>query len=349
MTARPISQGMSSRPTTLDGGASPLVSVVIPTHDRSDHLPGAIRSVADQTYDEIELIVVDDGSPVSVTQTLEDLPADELHSVEILRHQENRGANVARNTGIRAATGDYVAFLDDDDRWYETKVARQLETFQQTGPEVGVVYTGIETEGERGNTTLIQTAEGNVIKALLTGKTFGQFSSVMVRTDVVEEAGLPDERFPAWQDREWFFRLAKHSHFKPVEEPLTYRQLDLSDRIGKNFEEKREVAYPLFVDKHYEFAREFGLYYARTFVASLRMNLAWSAIQGEQYREARKFFWLAFFANPLYRRPHAHLLPSLGGKWTYEGAAKLRRKLLTARSSLLGAAKSALPFGSSSR
>lgn len=313
---------------------APLVSVVLPTHDRHEHLPGAIETVAEQTYDNIELVVVDDGSPEPARQALDDLPTDRLESITFLRHEDNKGANVARNSGIRTASGEYVAFLDDDDRWHMTKVEKQVQAFRTGNTEVGVVYTGTRNEGERGTSTFRPAAEGDVLRDILTGAAFGQFSAVMVDTNAIEAAGLPDERFPAWQDREWFLRLARECHFAPVDEILTYRYIGLPDRITRNFERKRDEAYPLFVEKHYSTAREVGFYYARSFLASLRMDVAWSAVQAERYREARRFFWLAFAANPFQRGVHAHLLPSLGGRPTYESAVKLRRKLTSVRTVL---------------
>jgi len=311
---------------TDDRGSLPLVSVVIPTYGRNDTLVEAVRSVADQTYDRIELLVVDDGSPTPVTETL-DADLDDLESVTFIRHDSNRGANVARNTGIRAAAGDYVAFLDDDDRWMETKVDKQVAAFLESGPEVGVVYTGKRTVNPGGTQVFVPSAEGEVLTDLLTGAQFGQFSSVMVQADVIDDAGLPDETFPAWQDREWFFRLAQHCEFQAVREPLTVRRTGLPDSITKQFETRRDVAYPLFVEKYYPLAREHGWYFARKFLATLRMDLARSAVKAGRYREARRLFLLAFLANPLYRPVHKNLLASLGGKWTYKPAAALRRKL----------------------
>lgn len=312
--------------TGTDSGVAPTVAVVIPTYGRDEHLPGAIETVADQTYEHVELFVVDDGSPEPVADTLDPETTAGV-DIEIIRHDENRGANVARNTGIKAASGEYIAFLDDDDRWHEDKLRQQVETFATAPASVGVTYTGKRAEGPDGTTVTTPTAEGWVLKDLLTGATFGQFSSVMVRADVIDTAGLPDERFPAWQDREWFFRLAQHCQFEPVTETLTYRQVGLPDSITKQFEQKRDVAYPLFVEKHYSLARSHGRYYARTFLASLRTMLARAAVRADRYREARKYFVRAFCANPLYRRLHPHLLASLGGRRTYESSARLREKL----------------------
>ena len=305
---------------------TPLVSVIIPTHGRDKHLPAAINSVRNQQYERIELLVVDDGSPTPVATTLdEELLNDDR--ITITRHEENRGANVARNTGIQTANGNYVAFLDDDDQWDETKLRKQVDAFSESPAETGVVYTWVRRKSPSGTTVSTPTAAGEVITDLLTGANFGQFSSILVDTEVIADAGLPDERFPAWQDREWFFRLAQSCEFQPVEETLTYRQTGRGDSITANFEQKRDVAYPLFVEKHGGLAAEYGPYYERTFLASMRRSLARSAIRAGRYDEARKYFLLAFLANPLYRPVHPHLLPSLGGKRTYELAASLRRRL----------------------
>jgi len=119
-----------------------------------------------------------------------------------------------------------------------------------------------------------------------------------------------------------------------VKVKLVRSRTETPGSIAKQFERRRDVAYPLFVEKHYPLAREHGRYYARTFLASLRMDLARSAINAGRYRDARKCFLLAFLANPLYRPIHENLLASLGGKWTYKPAALLRRKLSNMLSSL---------------
>lgn len=314
----------------------PLVSVIIPTYDRNEQLPETVRSVSTQTYDHIELFVVDDCSPVPVTEALEDMTLDHMHAVTIIRHNENRGANAARNNGIRAARGKYIAFLDDDDRWEDTKIERQVDAFESSDPEVGVVYTGKRSVGPHGERIKTPTVEGDVMKDLLTGQSFNQFSSLMVRSEVIEKVGLTDERFPAWQDREWLFRLAQHCHFKSVPEPLVVwqKKSGVSDNITGRYEQKRDVAFPLLIEKHYPVAREYGLYYARTFLASMRMTLARAAVKSGEYEEARKYFLLAVLGNPLYRPVYPHLLASLGGKWTYESAADFRRKLGTVTSML---------------
>jgi glycosyltransferase involved in cell wall biosynthesis len=282
----------------------------------------------DQTYDDIEMIVVDDGSPTPVEEELSlSLSSSSRSTVQFIRHEENQGANAARNTGIRAATGEYVAFLDDDDEWVETKVERQVSTFEEATPETGVVYTGIREESPSGTTVKTPSREGNVVKALLAGANFGQFSSLMVRADVIDAAGLPDERFPIWQDREWYFRLAQHAEFRSVAEPLTVRTVGHEDQISHDFEAKCEVAYPLFLEKHRSLAVEHGWRYERLFLASLRFSLAKTAVRCQQYREARKYFLLAFLSYPTYQRCFVMVLVTLGGGASYGLARAVNRKI----------------------
>ena len=310
----------------LDDRVPRRLSVVVPTYDRSEMLNGALESICTQTYPNIELIVVDDGSTVPVTESMLPSDADRLASVKIRRHETNRGANVARNTGICASTGEYVGFLDDDDRWHERKAERVVERFESADPAVGVVYTGKRTEHRDGTESITTpTSSGNVTKQLLVGKNFGQFSAITVKASAITEAGLPDERFPAWQDREWFFRLSEICHFEPIEAPLTIRKVNHTDRIGYGFKAQRDVAYPLFINKHYAMAREHGRYYARSFVASLRRALAGTARRCGRYREARKYYLLSITANPLHWASYPYLLATLGGKWSYCRIRRIKR------------------------
>lgn len=308
----------------------PLVSVVVPTYGRSDALVEAIESVASQDYEPIELIIVDDCSPEPVEEHLSDVPLESITSVQFIRHEENRGANVARNSGIDASSGRYIAFLDDDDLWAETKIRRQVETFETAGPNTGVVYTWLREEKPNGTAVRTPRWRGNVVKELISGKNFGQYSALMVRAAVIEAAGRPDNRFPVWQDREWFFRLAKHCEFEPVTEPLTIRTIGRDDQISGNFEAKRDVAYPLFVEKHRSFAAEYGVRYERLFLASLRSSLAKTALRCQRYDEARKYFFRAFLTYPTYNGTFTYLLATLGGGLTYSIAQNLNRKATSA-------------------
>jgi glycosyltransferase involved in cell wall biosynthesis len=296
-------------------------------------LRNAVESVAEQTYDDIELLVVDDHSPTPAEETLSGCSFGDMR-VTCIRHSENRGANEARNTGIRHANGEYVAFLDDDDDWDPTKIERQVETFRRAEDDVGVVYTGSEYVYDDYERTVIFSVTGDVTTDILTGKSVGEFTTLMVEHDVIEEAGLPDTRFPSWQDREWQLRLSEHCRFEVVPEALTTRRrVTEDDRISDNYEEKRDVSYPLFLEKHRDTAAAYGLRYERAFVASMSEGLGQCALKNGYYADARKYLLKSLYYDPFEKSRWIYAIVSLGGKPTYRSAHELARTAHKIRSS----------------
>src|SRR5574341_762936 len=149
--------------------SSPLISVVIPTHNRSGLLPRAIKSVLGQSYPHFEVIIVDDASLDGTQEVVEALGNGRLL---YLRHTTNLGGSAARNTGIRAARGELVAFLDDDDEWLPQKLARQIQAaLNAHHDQWPVVYTGLQyvaADGQMLRTTR-PTRQGAVFSDLLYG------------------------------------------------------------------------------------------------------------------------------------------------------------------------------------
>ena len=323
---------MSDDGAPADGGPTdggPTVSVVIPTYGRPNRLRAAVESVRAQTYDDVELVVVDDCSPAPAEETLGDVPRRGLARLEVVRHAENRGANAARTTGIEAASGEFLAFLDDDDRWREGKLTAQVRAFEEGGEAVGAVCTGTEYHGPQGTVTKVPTSNGDVTRDVLMGEPFGEFSALMVRRSVVERAGLPDAEFPSWQDREWYVRLSNHCEFRSLPALLTVRDIEHADRISHDYETKRDVSYPLFLSKHRDLARSYGRRCERRFVATLNATLGRSAIRSERYGAARTHFARALKWDPTLTECYPYLLASLGGRYTYRLArdvARIRRE-----------------------
>jgi len=299
---------------------TPLVSVVVPTYARPEKLRRAVETVRAQTYRPIELVVVDDHSPEPAADALEEITLDDV-SLTLVRHDQNRGGNAARNTGIRESTGEFVAFLDDDDRWEPAKIQRQIETFQSSPDSVGLVYTGARYIYDDGERVIANDIEGTVTRQILAGANVAEFSALIVRRSVIEQAGLPDERFPSWQDREWFLRLSQHCEFGAITDPLTIRHWDHTGRIGQDFEKRRDISFPLFVEKHHSLAAEYGL--EERFVASLLETLVIDAAQNGYYGDARRLAFRAIRTAPTLPTPWLYLLACLGGSLTYRPAKRL--------------------------
>lgn len=299
----------------------PLVSTVLITRDRPDRLRAAVDSLREQTYPNLELVVVD-GSRVPcespVRRHAGDVPVT-------YRRDDGQGPGAARNIGIRAATGTYVAFLDDDDRWLPEKIERQVEAF---APGVGTVYTGQFTvrDGERvgGRTPSLS---GWVTEQLLRGVALCPTSTVMVRRDLIERAGGFDEEFPIWEDREWYVRLSQYGMFRPVPVELVRRGFGDYEQLTDDFEAARDVAYPRFIEKHRELAAGYGPSCERALVASLSLKLAAIGLEVGRYDDARRFALRSLRHDPFRRRGWLYLSVSLGGRPVHTLARRLRRAL----------------------
>jgi glycosyltransferase involved in cell wall biosynthesis len=302
----------------------PTVSVVIPTYDRPEMLSRAVRSVVGQTYEPIELIVVDDHSPTPAGEVVDQISTESLSSLRCLRHEENQGGSAARATGIEAATGEYVAFLDDDDEWEPSKIEKQVDRVRSASEDHVLVYTGIRQVNADGSTNAVKTptAEGDVVERLLRGNFIGSYSAVMVSSNAIDAVGLPDERFPSWQDWEWYLRLAQEGVFLSVPEPLVIRH-NGHDQMSSNFETKRDVSYPLLIQKGQIIARECGC--EQEFKSGAAFELAWAAVENGEFGEARRYLFKSLRLNPWSRSGWFYLLLILGGRFTFYPVQQLKR------------------------
>ncbi len=193
---------------------NPLVSVVIPTYGRSHLLERAIDSVLDQTYDNIEIIVVDDNDSNSVHRVdTEKVLQKYLNNNQIiyLKHEKNSGGSVARNTGIKASSGEYVALLDDDDEWFPEKLEKQISYFKNLDENVGVIYCSYILEEFEGDRECIRTEKGDLTKSLLMLQFDpGASSTLVFRKNVLQDINYFDESFARHQDLEILIRLCRN-------------------------------------------------------------------------------------------------------------------------------------------
>jgi glycosyltransferase involved in cell wall biosynthesis len=195
----------------------PLVSVIIPTYNRSELLRVAVESVLAQTYANIEVIVVNDGS-TDDTATVMEQWADRV----IYFEQTNQGVAATRNKGLRAASGEYITFLDDDDFVLPTKTERQVRVLASR-PQVGLVHCRYYYADEDGN--LLDKAgmlpEGEVLGELLCGN-FIWMGAPLIRRQCFDRVGLFDQDIPSViADWDLWLRIALAGYsFSCVQEPL---------------------------------------------------------------------------------------------------------------------------------
>lgn len=210
------------------------ISVIIPTYNDSQHLSRAIDSALQQTIEVHEIIVVDDASTEDISPVLAQYDDDRII---VERHQTNRGGSAARNTGIKLATGDYLAFLDADDEWLESKLERQLEVLEALSAEwvavhcareyefdpvqkIGLIISEIIDQSDKA--TPKEGGEELIKEILLINLSTGA-STLMVTQDVAEAIGGFDPAFPRHQDWEFLIRVLQHGKLAYVDRPLVVK------------------------------------------------------------------------------------------------------------------------------
>ena len=200
----------------------PEVSVVVTCYNYAHYLEGCIQSILAQTYQDFEIILIDDGS----TDETPDI-AKKFQTVPNFFYvrQQNSGQARATNHGIELAKGTYVAFLDADDAWLPKKLEKQIALFDQ--PRVGVVYSKLKEMDPEGNILVEvgpvgrhwQPQAGSVVDWLLF-ENFTPFSSSMVRKQCLQDLGGLDENLSMVTDWDLWLRLSMHWEFAYVDEPL---------------------------------------------------------------------------------------------------------------------------------
>lgn len=196
----------------------PKVSVVIPTHNRPEFLKKALVSVLGQTYDDFEIIVVDDGLEKRADKIVNDFHDNRI---KYIQHKEGRGGSVARNTGIKMAQGEYVAFLDDDDEWFKNKLEQQVKLLEASDDKVGFCYTGVERKvDDKIIINKVFSGEINYFEIALRHFKGALTSTLLVKKEVFKRCGLFDEDLPSHQEAELIIRFSKEYKAIGIDKPL---------------------------------------------------------------------------------------------------------------------------------
>lgn len=214
------------------------VSAIITTHNRSELLKRAIEGVLNQTHDDVECIVVDDASTDDTEQVCQS-----YESIKYVRipNEESRGGNYARNIGIKNSTGEFIAFLDDDDYWLPTKIEKQLALIQEKN--CGLVFCPIRKEIVNPDNSITMQdgkpgiADGGDVSKEILFNIITTTSCIMVRKSLLLEVGCFDENLTHWQEYDLQIRLAQKTPFYFVNECLTVYRVDTRDtgRLTNNF------------------------------------------------------------------------------------------------------------------
>lgn len=208
---------------------APVVSVVLPTHNRADTVGRAIESVLAQTFTEFELVVVDDGSTDSSDDVFSALTD---RRVRVVRNKVNRGVSAARNTGIRESIAPFIAFQDSDDTWRPDKLERQIQRFVEGGEEIGVVGCGWQLHGARQTKTTLPTVRGHIYREILADQAPGLGTPMLLVRRLNDGQPMFDESLPAMVERDFKLQYARRFRFDFVDDVLVDVQRGRSDHVA---------------------------------------------------------------------------------------------------------------------
>ena len=302
----------------------PLVSAVVPTYNRPTGLREAVRSIDEQTYDNLEVVIIDDGSDHKYAKSIADESIDR-RQLSIQEHDENRGVSAARNTGIDASNGKYVAFLDDDDVWKETKIEKQIDVMLEEGRSVS--YTWLERVDKNGNVAgKSKKTSSGMIRTEVPDGGFPGPPAVCIEKSVFEDIGGFRESLEVLEDTEFGIRLADNYEYSCVPETLV--MATSSGHPSREYVIKKRRATENFLEWHTPLPERFGSNATTRLRSRLYRSLAITALKAETYDIARRSLFRSIRANPAQKRSYLYLMAAIGNQLTHKPLLLLKTRLL---------------------
>jgi glycosyltransferase involved in cell wall biosynthesis len=200
----------------------PLVSVIVPTYQNGQYLCQAIESILRQTWKDLEIIVVDDGSTDNTSEVLKTYEG----KIKILT-QPNSGTAAARNAGIKVSQGKFIAFLDADDIWLEGKLEQQMPIFDKK-PQVGLVFSDMynfDGESKKGRAFQLVKPKSGWVESDLFQSDFVPMPTVIIRHECLDTIGLFDETLHYCEDYDLWLRICRSWELDFINEPLALYRL----------------------------------------------------------------------------------------------------------------------------
>ncbi len=270
---------------------TPSVSVIIPTYNREHTIGLAIRSVLKQTFQDFEIIVVDDHS-ADATRTIVEEFRDPR--IRYLSREQNRGPAAARNVGIKSAFGAYLAFLDSDDEWLPQKLSEQIALLGGLSPDWGMSCSGFFLLVNGCERIRLPSRVTSWHRRLHWICDLSPGTTLVVRRECLTKVGLFDEEFPRLEDWDLLLRLSKVYKLALVRKPLARVHrgpLPAADLV--------EISTRRLLEKHGDELRDMGWFYRRQIASKHWLGLAYWFYRERRLSRGNLFLLKAFVENPL--------------------------------------------------
>lgn len=281
-----IEEAATMSPTTR-----PLVSVIVPVYNGARYLSECLESVLGQTWQDFEIIVVNDGSTDESVEICSRFP-----KVKIVC-QENKGQSAARNRGVYEAKGKFIAFIDQDDKWYPEKLARQVPILERG--KYGMVYSNVDRIDEEGRIVernfldKVSLQPKQSIRDCLSQDMFILPGTVLMTKELFEKLGGFDEQLSGYEDDDLFLRVFQHTRIYYIPEalmqwriyPTSYSYTERMERSREIYLKKLLKMFPDYPDRNEYFTRDLIVpRFIKTYLFLYVQSLQFPSAQGQPQR-----------------------------------------------------------------
>jgi glycosyltransferase involved in cell wall biosynthesis len=288
------------------------ISVITPTYNRAEVLPTAIDSVLEQTIDDWEMLIIDDGSTDNTQRVVESYDDERINYI----YQSNKGANSARNNGVRNASGDIISFLDSDDELAPCHLERIRDELISADDSCVGAHTAMKIQKDS-HKMYKSVPEGRIsFDDLMSSRVACGFSATSFEQRVFDEVGYLDEELPAAQDFDFFVRVLTEFDIIGIPHPLVTINATRSDQISSDIERKTK-GFERIREKH-------GGQLTSERIANQHYMLAFQYAESGDLSQARQEFRNAIVTyprNPLY---YYHYITTFGGESIFNTALSIK-------------------------
>ena len=276
---------------------NPLVSIIMPTYQGTDNICIAIDAAISQSYGNIEIIVVDDNGEGTACQIQTERILQKYiktQKITYIKHKTNINGSAARNTGMKASSGEYISFLDDDDVLMPEKIEEQVKAFEHLDASYGIVYCSGYVVKNTGIGYKLDIVEEDILFNLLSGKLRFNSSMMMIRRSVFETIGGFDESYRRHQDWEFCCRILSSYKGKALPEHLVYKYV-----IDRNVPSNPDKAVSLrlyFLGKNKDIIDGLGKKKKKEIISFHYRDLALNYLLKKDIKPA--YHWLNKAGNP---------------------------------------------------
>lgn len=308
-----------------------LVTVIMPVYNREKYLAEAIDSVLCQTYNNFELIIIDDGSTDRSLSIAENYQSVNNARIRIIK-QANQGPSVARNNAIKVAKGELIGFIDSDDKWTVDKLEMQVKLISNL-PSASFVYSGYSLMNEQGEITREclpdKSMEGQIYKKLWTKNNNMSGGTVLVRTETITKIGLFDEDLEGGENFDLRVRLSKMGPVYFVNKSLYYYRKHSSNLTTDIL--RGQKAWLKLINKHLSRSVKGERFLYNYVISKYYHNIGMYKFSNMEMLDAAQCFCKSIAKYPLSIRSYAKLFRCCLGAESNKFLARLKKKFLLGR------------------